>query len=402
MTDKRVFRAFFSYAHQDASADPDLVRLLTEQLQIRTQLRLVNGTFEIWRDDEGLRAGDRWKPKLKEVIRNSDILIVLLTPSWLGSDDCRREYEIFEEAEAERSQDSYVAGYIMPILFREVERTQSTLTSEQRDLYDRLAGRQYRRALATGFRALSPADQSVFIEEIADDLEGMLLRSSLPAKHVRSEPHPPRRPYRRTEFESRPYNYEEVDFVSNSEVVLDARAGREPAVYAQVDFVERLYLQSSRGMIVFGVQRAFLSLQSDVAGAVSKVPELHVGASRSYVSYKTRQDALDAVSVCMEPAPGKLSLAELALPPGANENYLSKIATVTPGTAVEQLEAELIISINAEGLHFPGESDRVPSRQTASKIKAIMNAAMSKVESRRHESLGRDGQFRRKLTIRER
>ena len=402
MASKRAFSAFFSYAHQDAFADPDLFRALTEELENRVKVRLTNDTFEIWRDTDGLRVGDKWKPKLEEVIRSSDVLIVLLTPRWIGSDHCCNEYKIFEQVEAERSLDSYVAGYVMPILFRDVERCESSFTSEQRDIYDRLADRQYRRALATDFLKLGKADRSVLIEQIADDLEGMILRRQTSARRTPTQIAAIGRPYRRTEFESRPYNYEEVDFVSSADVVLDVRFGHEPAVYAQVDFVEHLYLQDSRGMIVFGIQRAFLSVQSSRPNELMKTEELQVGASGSHVSYKTRQEAPDAVCICMEPSLGKLSLAELALPPGYNENYLSKIAGTGADTTIEQLNAELIISISAEGLYFPGESERIPSRQTISKIKAIMSVAMSKVESKRYEFLGRDGQLKRKLVIRER
>ena len=66
----------------------------------------------IWRDEEGLRIGDQWAHKLEEAVRSSDILIVLLTPRWIDSDFCRKEYLVFEEVEATRN----VGEYIVPIL----------------------------------------------------------------------------------------------------------------------------------------------------------------------------------------------------------------------------------------------------------------------------------------------
>src|SRR3712207_1070134 len=99
MPDGRTFKAFFSYAHIDARADPQLVEALTRTLEDRVNVKLASDTFEIWRDTEGLRTGDRWDPKIEAALRASDVLIVLLTPRWLGSDYCRREYRTFEAVE---------------------------------------------------------------------------------------------------------------------------------------------------------------------------------------------------------------------------------------------------------------------------------------------------------------
>ena len=72
----------------------------TVVLEKRVNAKIVNARFTIWRDEEGLRTADKWAHKLEEVVSSSDILIVLLTPRWIDSDFCRKEYSVFEEAEA--------------------------------------------------------------------------------------------------------------------------------------------------------------------------------------------------------------------------------------------------------------------------------------------------------------
>jgi len=103
MQTHRTFTAFFSYAHHDADTDPQLVEAFTVALEKRVNAKLTNARFMIWRDEEGLRTGDQWAHKLEEAVRSSDILIVLLTPRWIDSDFCRKEYLVFEEVEAARN-----------------------------------------------------------------------------------------------------------------------------------------------------------------------------------------------------------------------------------------------------------------------------------------------------------
>ena len=80
-----TFRTFFSFAHHDAETDPKIITAFTVALERRVNAKLANARFEIWRDTDGLRTGDKWEPKLEEVLRDSHVLIVLLTPKWIES-----------------------------------------------------------------------------------------------------------------------------------------------------------------------------------------------------------------------------------------------------------------------------------------------------------------------------
>jgi tetratricopeptide (TPR) repeat protein len=167
-----TFKAFFSYAHSDARTDPKLVQALTKTLEERVEARLANDRFEIWRDTGDLRLGVKWDPKIDEAIRASDVLLVLLTPKWIGSDFCRKEHRIFEEVEAQLGD----GGYIAPLLARAIDRQEQNFTDDQRATWDRLKARQFKTAFAVEFLKMAEDARTAFIDELADEVEAMLDR----------------------------------------------------------------------------------------------------------------------------------------------------------------------------------------------------------------------------------
>lgn len=59
MTEIRTFQGFFSYANSDADIDPELIDALTVRLARSVTANLTNARFEIWRDVNNLRTGQR-------------------------------------------------------------------------------------------------------------------------------------------------------------------------------------------------------------------------------------------------------------------------------------------------------------------------------------------------------
>jgi hypothetical protein len=170
------FTAFFSYAHQDLEADPRLIEALTKGLETRVNVLLVTGTFQIWQDKERLRGGDIWDATIEKELRSSDILIVLLTPRWIGSSYCGREYTIFENVELARAAEGHSPGIIIPILARDIQNNQHSLTSTQRDLYGRITARQHRQALAIDFVKATSSSKTALLDKIAEDIFGIIQR----------------------------------------------------------------------------------------------------------------------------------------------------------------------------------------------------------------------------------
>ena len=151
MPPMRTFNGFFSYAHIDAKASPSLIEALTRKLETLVTVKLINAEFSIFYDETRLHTGDRWDPTIDKALRQSDILIVLFTPSWLQSDYCRKEYLAFEEVEG-----SYGGGgYVVPIRARPIGEQEQHLTSDQRLVHESLKDRQYFPMLVSDFLLLA-------------------------------------------------------------------------------------------------------------------------------------------------------------------------------------------------------------------------------------------------------
>jgi hypothetical protein len=197
-----IFTAFFSYAHDDAEADQALIRAFTTALETRVNAKLANARFVIWRDKHRLRTGDRWDSRIEAGLRACQILIVLLTPRWIESEFCRNEYRIFESSETDRG----VGEYVAPILIRAIGREEKYFTADQRDTYESVKSRQYRRVIATQFIKLHKDQRTALIDEVADDIEGMIDRLRLPPENRISDPI--RNLRESNEFDARAQNYD--------------------------------------------------------------------------------------------------------------------------------------------------------------------------------------------------
>lgn len=399
MVQPRAYRAFFSYARADAAADPKLIEALTKDLEERVNIKLLDDRFEIWRDTERLRLGDNWEPKLEAELRRSDILIVLLTPRWLGSAVCRREYELFEEVETERTKDDSEVGYVALIQARDIEKEASRLPPAQDTILYSLKKRQYQRLLAVDFLQLSKSKRTLIVDGIADDIHGLIERRRTTPDRAPAPLGPGKKSIRKREYDLQALNYEDVDFVSNAEVLLDRAKVTQPAVYAQVDFVHRLYIDCAAGRIEFGVRRAYLRIMNDGPGKLVKTPELK-GSRAQNVAYVSLHEAPGDITVCIDPAPGKPALAELALPPTENENYWSKLATTTHDVATDKLSAELQVSLSTEGLYLTAE--RLPSQRTLKHLQAIVDIVLAKSTGDNNQTVGQGRKLRRKVKVTDR
>jgi hypothetical protein len=397
MSEHKTYRGFFSYSHHDAETDPGLVKAFTKTLEDRVNAKLANARFEIWRDEEGLRTGNKWSDKIEEELRGSDVLVVLLTPRWIESEHCRKEYIIFEQIESGRG----VGDYVAPVLARTIEKQEKYLNPDQREVYERLQSRQYLKAIVTEFLKLKKPERNSLIDKLADDIEGMVerRRTALPT------PEPPNKLFVRSrktrEFDAGAQNYERVDFVTDGEIVVDRLSDDgQRFVLAHAGFIERLYIQGELGRIEFGVRRAFISVDNHGPGHLSKLADLKGSGDLKNVYYTALHEAPNAVTVCIDPPAGKSSLAELPLPPSGNENFLSKVAVASPGIGALQLKAKLIVSLNVEGLFVIGRRDISPRTEAA--IKAIMDVVKTKAARTNHQTVDANGQFVRELPVRER
>jgi hypothetical protein len=123
---------------------------------------------------------------------------------------------------------------------------------------------------------------------------------------------------------------------------------------------------------------------------------MRAASTRRNAQFVTLHDMPEAVSLCIDPDPGKTSLADLALPPTPRENYLCQIATATAEVEAEKLQAELRVSLDVEGLYFPDDIAPLVSSSKKKQIEAIVAVAAKK------KYPIANGEIRRRLEVRER
>jgi tetratricopeptide (TPR) repeat protein len=97
---------------------------------------------------------------------------VLLTPRWIGSEFCRKEYRTFEEVEPSLGNGEYVA----PFLVRPLATQEPHFTDEQRNVWTCLRDRQFKPVNAVDFLKLDEDERTALIDQLADEIESMLDR----------------------------------------------------------------------------------------------------------------------------------------------------------------------------------------------------------------------------------
>jgi hypothetical protein len=318
---------------------------------------------------------------------------MLLTPKWIESDYCRKEYTIFEEVEASHA----VGEYVAPILARPIDQQMQHLSSEQRDMIGSIRQRQYFEAPATDFLKLPSTRRDAEIEKIADDIAGMIERLRLPPQPVLPNTVRRQRDFARpAEFGGRAEPYADVDYLKpTSEVQVEAaREGRQRSVYAQVEFVERLFVRTDNAYAEFGVSSAYLSVAGAAPGQLRTSNEFSARDPRR-AAYRIHREAPDALTIGMFADPGR-GLAEIALPP-TEGNFWSRIGTAAPAVQTDQLRAELRVSFSPQGLQVYNDGSSAQSPAKTRKIEAILKIAIEK-----QERIGAGGRICRELPIRER
>jgi hypothetical protein len=206
-----------------------------------------------------------------------------------------------------------------------------------------------------------------------------------------------RDPGRPAEFGGRAEPYADVDFLRpTSEVQVDfAKAGRQRGIFAQVEFVERLFVKTDKAYAEFGVSGAYLSVVGATSGQLQASEEFRARDPRR-AAYRTHREVPEALTVGMSAEPGK-GLAELALPPTDGDNYWSRIGTAAPEVQAHRLRAELRVSFSPQGLHIFNDKSPPLSAAKTRKIEAILAVAIEK-----QERIGRGDRICCELPVRER
>src|SRR5262245_44308247 len=106
---------FFSYSRQDDADSDGTLSALRDRIQreLRGQLGRSPADFRLFQDKEAIAPGTLWESAIKDAVSESVFFIPIVTPTAVGSPQCRHEFNAFlgREAALER------ADLIFPILY---------------------------------------------------------------------------------------------------------------------------------------------------------------------------------------------------------------------------------------------------------------------------------------------
>jgi len=107
---------FFSYVHEDDSAEQGRIRRLFDDIVNEYQI-LTSDTVEVFIDKNEINWGDKWKDKIYQYINKAIFFIPILTPRYFNSPSCRSELQQFMEIAKQQG----IYKIILPILYVDVE-----------------------------------------------------------------------------------------------------------------------------------------------------------------------------------------------------------------------------------------------------------------------------------------
>jgi hypothetical protein len=98
-TPNAEFDLFISYAHADDRGDNvEKVTALVAAIKA-DYLRVTGAALNVFFDTHAIRSMDDWEAKILTGLRQSRMMVAVLSPNYFQSDFCRREWEIYVETE---------------------------------------------------------------------------------------------------------------------------------------------------------------------------------------------------------------------------------------------------------------------------------------------------------------
>ena len=110
--DKNDFTVFVSYSKFDEAHDHGKLSALCERLTDELRLNSEENV-SFWLDRENLSLGSNWKDRLDEALREADLLVAFITPSYLKNKWCREELTGFLKKEKQLNRQNT----IIPIIY---------------------------------------------------------------------------------------------------------------------------------------------------------------------------------------------------------------------------------------------------------------------------------------------
>ena len=108
----REIYGFLSYVHEDDTAASGRITELRRRLVAEIQLQR-GAAFSIFQDRDDIIVGEQWRNRIENSIDETTLLVAIITPAFLNSENCRAEIELFVDRERRLGRDDL----IIPILY---------------------------------------------------------------------------------------------------------------------------------------------------------------------------------------------------------------------------------------------------------------------------------------------
>jgi formylglycine-generating enzyme required for sulfatase activity len=160
---------FFSYSRSDDEHSGGALSRLRARIQ--SELRLQLGRrFRLWQDTAAIPDGSLWEDEIKRAIAESVFFIPIVTPSTVGSQHCRFEFDSFLKREAELGR----SNLIFPLLYVGVPALESEQLWRQDDLLKIIGSRQYTDWQKFRHRDVASAEVAEKIENFCSNISKAL------------------------------------------------------------------------------------------------------------------------------------------------------------------------------------------------------------------------------------
>ncbi len=108
----RQISGFLSYVRDDDAHEAGRITELKRRLE--AEIRMQTGeAFSIFQDRDDIFVGEQWRNRIENSIDETSLLVAIITPSFLRSENCREEIRLFMDREHQLGRDDL----IIPILY---------------------------------------------------------------------------------------------------------------------------------------------------------------------------------------------------------------------------------------------------------------------------------------------
>lgn len=128
---------FISYTRiKDTKNTYFAVSNFTPHFQEELRQKSGNISLTVFQDTQCIREGARWEDAIGDAVRSARIFLILLSPTWLVSDWCKKEYDIFKREKTAKPE-----KVVIPLLWDEI--AEESLQPDQKLLLEDIKQYQF-------------------------------------------------------------------------------------------------------------------------------------------------------------------------------------------------------------------------------------------------------------------